>query len=139
MQIPASHIAQHSPLTMKTSLSDAVAGNREIESAASITLNRPLKVVSLNESVIGLETESNLTQQQREQAVEESGLFKHQAKFEQDFNSTLMVPESLSQRANVEYETDSASNKGAINMYLMTQHAAKRDEIQQMVGIDVFV
>lgn len=40
--------------------------------------------------------------------------------------------------AHLEYEQDTRGHQGAIAQYLQTQHAAKRDEIQQMVGVDLY-
>jgi hypothetical protein len=40
--------------------------------------------------------------------------------------------------AHLEYEQDTRGHQGAIAQYLQTQHAAKRDEIQQMVGVDIY-
>lgn len=40
--------------------------------------------------------------------------------------------------ALLEYEQQVQSHKGAIAQYLLTQHAAKREEIQLMVGIDLY-
>lgn len=40
--------------------------------------------------------------------------------------------------AHLEYEQDTRGHQGAIDQYLQTQHAAKREEIQQMVGVDVY-
>ncbi|WP_282110299.1 hypothetical protein [Shewanella algicola] len=45
---------------------------------------------------------------------------------------------SAKQQARVEYDRDTTSQRGAIAQYLSTQHSAKRDEIQQMVGIDLY-
>lgn len=40
--------------------------------------------------------------------------------------------------AHVEYESQTGGQRGAVAEYLINQHAAKRDEIQQMVGIDTY-
>jgi len=45
---------------------------------------------------------------------------------------------SAKQQAHVEYDSDTYSQRGAIAQYLSTQHSAQRDEIQQMVGIDLY-
>jgi hypothetical protein len=44
----------------------------------------------------------------------------------------------LKRDAKVEYDNNTRTQQGAIASYLNTQHAAKRDEIQQMVGIDIY-
>lgn len=40
--------------------------------------------------------------------------------------------------ARLEYEQNTRGHHGAIAQYLQTQHAAKREEIQQMVGVDIY-
>ncbi|WP_299806855.1 hypothetical protein [uncultured Shewanella sp.] len=40
--------------------------------------------------------------------------------------------------AHVEYENQTSGQRGAVAQYLINQHAAKREEIQQMVGIDTY-
>ena len=40
--------------------------------------------------------------------------------------------------AHVEYENQTRGQQGAVAQYLINQHAAKREEIQQMVGIDTY-
>lgn len=40
--------------------------------------------------------------------------------------------------AHVEYESHTGGQRGAVAQYLINQHAAKREEIQQMVGIDTY-
>ena len=40
--------------------------------------------------------------------------------------------------AQLEYEQSTRGHQGAIAQYLQTQHAAKREEIQQMVGVDIY-
>lgn len=40
--------------------------------------------------------------------------------------------------AHVEYENNTAGHRGAVAEYLLHQYAAKREEIQQMVGIDTY-
>lgn len=40
--------------------------------------------------------------------------------------------------AQLEYEQNTRGHQGAIAQYLQTQHAAKREEIQQMVGVDIY-
>ncbi|MDB2386508.1 hypothetical protein N9W21_04105 [Shewanella sp.] len=40
--------------------------------------------------------------------------------------------------AHLEYETSTGGHRGAIAEYLTNQHAAKREVIQQMVGIDTY-
>lgn len=40
--------------------------------------------------------------------------------------------------AHIEYENETRGQRGAVAEYLSTQHAAKREEIQQMVGIDTY-
>lgn len=40
--------------------------------------------------------------------------------------------------AHIEYENKTQGHRGAMAEYLTNQHAAKREEIQQMVGIDTY-
>tara|TARA_R110002126_G_scaffold18036_18_gene69574 strand:+ start:2517 stop:2858 length:342 start_codon:yes stop_codon:yes gene_type:complete len=90
-------------------LSQAVAGNRPITAAIE-----PI-VVNVSAS---------------EQQIQ--GIEAHNMAIVDD--STL----SAKQQARVEYDRDTYSQRGAIAQYLSTQHSAKRDEIQQMVGIDLY-
>ncbi|QYJ96136.1 hypothetical protein K0J45_11220 [Shewanella alkalitolerans] len=49
--------------------------------------------------------------------------------------------ESLEERLNakLEYDQQTGGSRGAIGQYLLHQHAAQRDAISQMVGIDTYV
>ncbi|AZG75188.1 hypothetical protein EGC82_13095 [Shewanella livingstonensis] len=91
------------------SLSQAVAGNRPIIAAREPTI---VNASILDQDVQGIET--------RNIAIVD--------------DPTL----SAKQQARVEYDRDTHSQRGAIAQYLSTQHSAKRDEIQQMVGIDLY-
>ncbi|KIO35660.1 hypothetical protein [Shewanella sp. cp20] len=48
---------------------------------------------------------------------------------------------SLEDRLNakLEYDQQTGNSRGAIGQYLLHQHAAQRDAISQMVGIDTYV
>jgi|GEM_PF-5059154 len=50
------------------------------------------------------------------------------------------APEELESRlgAKLEYEQQTLATEGAVAHYLANQHAAKREAIQQMVGIDTY-
>jgi hypothetical protein len=91
------------------SLSQAVAGNRPIIAAHEPIIVNP---ATLETEVQGIEA--------RNMAIVD--------------DSTL----SAKQQARVEYDRETYSQRGAIAQYLSTQHSAKRDEIQQMVGIDLY-
>ncbi|WP_392342612.1 hypothetical protein [uncultured Shewanella sp.] len=91
------------------SLSQAVAGNRPIIAAHETIIVNPATVET---EVQGIEA--------RNMAIVD--------------DSTL----SAKQQARVEYDRETYSQRGAIAQYLSTQHSAKRDEIQQMVGIDLY-
>ena len=93
----------------RISLSQAVAGNRPITPAREPIIVNPS---AEERDVQGIET--------RNIAIVD--------------DSTL----SAKQQARVEYDRDTHSQRGAIAQYLSTQHSAKRDEIQQMVGIDLY-
>ncbi|QYJ92265.1 hypothetical protein [Shewanella spartinae] len=49
--------------------------------------------------------------------------------------------ESLEERlsAKLEYDQQTGGSRGAIGQYLLHQHAAQRDAISQMVGVDTYV
>lgn len=137
-QTTVNHSAQmHSS---QVHLSQAVAGNRPIESASIKEINPKQEVNSLASSKSVQQTQStqssanpienSLSQREREQAVVDSGVF--QSDTSQD------LPIALKQQAKVEYDAESKQSRGAISAYMMTMHAAKRDEIQQMVGIDLY-
>ncbi|WP_281213712.1 hypothetical protein [Shewanella insulae] len=51
--------------------------------------------------------------------------------------NTSSLEERLS--AKLEYDQQTGSRRGAIGQYLLHQHAAQRDAISQMVGIDTYV
>lgn len=145
MQINQSSVHQTATQQgIKTALSQAVAGNRPLESMTDINSINSSQTVknnillgqpSANDIQIDVEA-SALSQQEREQTVENSGLFEFKGNT-QLFDQTIITV-SDSQQSKVEYDADKQPNSGAIHVYLMTQHAAKRDEIQQMVGIDLY-
>ncbi|MCG9756705.1 hypothetical protein L1D40_16025 [Shewanella insulae] len=51
--------------------------------------------------------------------------------------NTSSLEERLS--AKLEYDQQTGTSRGAIGQYLLHQHAAQRDAISQMVGIDTYV
>lgn len=57
-----------------------------------------------------------------------------------DTETTGAAVDSLSSRldAHLEYEANTRGHQGAIAQYLLTQHGAQREQIQQMVGIDLY-
>lgn len=134
-QTTVNHSAQmHSP---QVHLSQAVAVNRP-------TVSPPIKEVNPKQEVNALassasiqhtqsaanfnQIENDLSQSERERAVVDSGVFQSEP------SQSITVK----QRSKVEYDAGSESSRGAISAYMMTMHAAKRDEIQQMVGIDLY-
>jgi hypothetical protein len=145
MQINQSSVHQTATQQgFKTSLSQAVAGNRPLESVTDINSINSSQTVknnillgqpSANDIQIDVEA-SSLSQQEREQTVENSGLFEFKGNTQLFDHTTISVSDS--QQSKVEYDADKQTNRSAINVYLMTQHSAKRDEIQQMVGIDLY-
>ncbi|ASJ96583.1 hypothetical protein [Shewanella marisflavi] len=56
-------------------------------------------------------------------------------------SSSALMANELSDRlsAKLEYDQNTQTSRGAIGQYLMHQHAAQRDAISQMVGIDTYV
>jgi len=63
-----------------------------------------------------------------------------QAQQSYQFNDYTEDAAALTSRlgAHVEYENETQGHRGAVAEYLTNQHAAKREEIQQMVGIDTY-
>ncbi|GGP39997.1 hypothetical protein GCM10009347_04700 [Shewanella algicola] len=91
------------------SLSQAVAGNRPIIPASDLIVVNPIPADAAQQN----------NDSQKLAIVDDVTL-------------------SAKQQARVEYDRDTTSQRGAIAQYLSTQHSAKRDEIQQMVGIDLY-
>lgn len=91
------------------SLSQAVAGNRPITPARDPIIVNP----------VTSDIDSQLIESQSVAIVDDVTL-------------------SAKQQARVEYDRDTNNQRGAIAQYLSTQHSAKREEIQQMVGIDLY-
>lgn len=91
------------------SLSQAVAGNRPITPAREAIIVNPVTV-----------------------DAEQQGAQSHSVAIVDD------VTLSAKRQARVEYDRETSSQRGAIAQYLSTQHSAKREEIQQMVGIDLY-
>ena len=59
-------------------------------------------------------------------------------------SSTLLAEQSTTSledrlNAKLEYDQQTGNSRGAIGQYLLHQHAAQRDAISQMVGIDTYV
>ena len=124
---------------VKTTLSQAVAGNRPLGSVDDIKqINPPApnNVSSYTQSIPQPLEQNLLSQNEIEQAVTDSGLFEFTGKSPR---YDLATNGTDNKSAKIQYDTDIEMNRGAIQMYMMTQHAAQRDEIQQMVGIDLYV
>jgi len=144
MQFNSTSIQKAVPQHMvKTSLSQAVAGNRPLGSVDEIKQINPAALNILNTNPqsdshqFDQHAEQNLlTQNQIEQAVADSGLFEFTGKNQRYEIATNGIENKSSK---IQYDIDVELNRGAIQTYMMTQHAAKRDEIQQMVGIDLYV
>ena len=128
---------------VKTPLSHAVAGNRPLGAIGEINPINPSVTTIVNHHTSSSaqsfeqDIEKNLlSQNEIEQTVAESGLFEFSGKIPQfDIVTNTADHES----AKLQYDTELEMNRGAIQMYMMTQHADRRDEIQQMVGIDLYV
>lgn len=110
--------------TLQTILTPAVAS----------TSNRPAIIAGL--SIAGLSI-SELSQAEAPRVV-----------IEPEAVSALSIDTSRGKLAQhlqsrlgdlLEYEQNTRGHQGAIAQYLQTQHAAKREEIQQMVGVDIYV
>ncbi|QSX31525.1 hypothetical protein [Shewanella cyperi] len=50
----------------------------------------------------------------------------------------FLVPLDERLNAKLAYDRHTRANQGAISQYLLTQHADKREQIQKMVGIDLY-
>ncbi|ABZ76393.1 conserved hypothetical protein [Shewanella halifaxensis HAW-EB4] len=89
--------------------------------------------VEVNKSVA-----SNQTSALASGAIEASGLIKAQQSFTiNDYQEDELALQSRL-GAHVEYENHTGGHRGAVAEYLVNQHAAKREEIKQMVGIDTY-
>ncbi|QIR14374.1 hypothetical protein [Shewanella aestuarii] len=124
--------------TSQVHLNQAVAVNRPTVSPPIKEANPKQEVNALASSASIQRTQSaaanvnqienDLSQSERERAVVDSGVFQSEP------SQSITVK----QQSKVEYDAGSESSRGAISAYMMTMHAAKRDEIQQMVGIDLY-
>ncbi|QBF84498.1 hypothetical protein EXU30_18880 [Shewanella maritima] len=132
-------INQASNFTQPISLSQAVAGNRAPEVKATVdvkAVNRANQAQFANQADIieGELSKSQSAKSQNSSAEAERGNFE----LTQALKSQLDELISASNGANLAYDDPSSTQRGAISEYLTTQHSAKREEIQQMVGIDIY-
>ncbi|MCH1930640.1 hypothetical protein L9G16_10635 [Shewanella sp. A25] len=100
----------------QTSLTQAVASNRQ-------NAIQSLGTTSATQAVAG-------------QGIEEASREKSNQVIELAEDPSANLQDRLG--AHLEYEQQTQANQGAIARYLQTQHAAKREEIQQMVGVDLY-
>lgn len=73
--------------------------------------------------------------------IESSGVSRDDAATQLEIQlSQQITPEQLESRlgAKLEYERALQGSDGAVAHYLANEHAAAREEIQQMVGIDTY-
>jgi hypothetical protein len=107
----------HTISVPQSSLSQAVAANRPVAPAVAAVENVLLPP----------------------QANKDSGGQLPQTETQpQALSSDELAMMELKRDAKLEYDNNTRTQQGAIASYLNTQHAAKRDEIQQMVGIDLY-
>lgn len=78
---------------------------------------------------------SSLKEESRERAAEGSSSELLLAK---DVQSPTPEPLAFRLDAKLEYEQQTQASDGAVAQYLTNQHAAEREAIQQMVGIDTY-
>lgn len=113
---------------LQTSLTQAVATNRPITSQ-TISSPEPVRAVQQSDVIDAIEHESSDNARQA----------AHHHTLVVDDNA--VDPDELATKfdAKLEYYRDTRSSPGAIAQYLQHQYAAKREEIQQMVGVDIYV
>jgi hypothetical protein len=107
----------------QSSLSQAVAANRPATSTSDI-------------STAALSKAENAVLQSR--PSESIDTAKTGSALSKPFSSDDLALIQVKQDAKVEYDKSTRNHQGAISSYLTTQHSAKREEIQQMVGIDLY-
>jgi hypothetical protein len=110
----------------QSSLSQAVAANRPIGPATSAS----------DISTAALSKAENAVLQSRPSVSIDTA--KTGPALSKPFSSDDLALMQVKQDAKVEYDKSTRNHQGAISSYLTTQHSAKREEIQQMVGIDLY-
>ena len=98
---------------------------------ASITPNSSKVLMS---QVVAANRPLNETQPQSEDSATLTANFLKQANAISIDVSTL----NAKRNASIEYDNNTHNQQAAISSYLTIQHSAKREEIQQMVGIDLY-
>lgn len=113
---------------LQTSLTQAVATNRPITSQ-TISSPEPVRAVQQSDMIDAIEHEPSDNSRQTAH---------HPTLVAED---TALGADDLATKfdAKLEYDRDTRSSPGAIAQYLQHQYAAKREEIQQMVGVDIYV
>lgn len=115
-------------------LSGSVAANR------AISPNSPIESTTQVEQVKSAQATQEAKATQTTQVNERQNA-ESQKEGSSGKNSQIIVSEQALESkldAHVEYEGETQGHRGAISQYLQTQHAAKREEIQQMVGVDIY-
>ncbi len=105
------------------SISSSVASNRAVLPSAPIDASTQVSPLTGSKAV---QARSGIEQDKERQSSQSTDVIVS----EQELESKL--------DAHVEYDRDTQGHRGAISVYLQTQHAAKREEIQQMVGVDLY-
>ncbi|MBR9727086.1 hypothetical protein ACFOD0_00680 [Shewanella intestini] len=124
MQIP-NNVIQPRSFSEQINLSQAVAGNRGVSGVNKSQLSQ------VNDAISRSIIEGEVTA--KEQSPMVSTELTHSLKSQLD---NLMQPSH--EQSALGYDEQPAVNRGAIAQYLSTQHSAKRDEVQQLVGIDIY-
>lgn len=120
MQIQSGHALRSNTLPSATNISDSIA---------------PLKATQVLPAIIdvkAIESSDLLRQQGQSVAVE--------VELENADNADNLSTTQLDARldAKLEYEQNTQAKLGAITTYLHHEHAAQREAISQMVGIDTY-
>lgn len=120
MQIQSGHVLRSNTLPSATNISDSIA---------------PLKTAQVLPAIIDVKAieSSDLLRQQGQSGATEVELGNAD---NADNSSAMQLDARLD--AKLEYEQNTQAKQGAISTYLQHEHAAQREAISQMVGIDTY-
>ena len=121
MQIQSGSVIRNNILPSATSISDSISPLNDVPALSPIT------DVGALESV----TEYRQAPQQDKPNIEADEGSAEQATTELQLSARL--------DAKLEYDKNTQATQSAISTYLLHEHAAQRDSISQMVGIDTYV
>ncbi|QYK00046.1 hypothetical protein [Shewanella psychrotolerans] len=120
MQIQSGSVIRNNILPSATTISDSISPLNDVPALSPVT------DVGALESV----TEYREPSQQDQQTVEADDASAEQVTTELQLNARL--------DAKLEYDKNTQATQSAISTYLLHEHAAQRDSISQMVGIDTY-